>query len=96
MTNIGKFLRALLLSLYMEMPTRKETHLKSHSAIERVREEAGVTREERKKKQVEQRRKKANPFRHHKVIYRGGYKGTKSRDHRYSNQQKLRRMYRNS
>ena len=90
MTWARVFLRALLLVINLHLPGSGKLHLPETERIHRELE-----REERKKKL----RRKQLPKRRERFVKKriyGKYTSTKPKDHRYSDQRKLRRMYRNS
>lgn len=86
--TILRYLRVLILSLYWQLPKAKEIDLV-------IRPE--VSKEQRRKVDKRKRIKKE----HHKLppvqrrtFYHQRFSSTKPKDHRFSDQRKLRRMYR--
>ena len=60
--------------------------------------QTSITREwqsRREKRQLRQRKQLAFQYVPRKLIQKGGYRGARARDARFSNQRALRRMYRN-
>lgn len=83
------FLRALLLFINLHLPGKGNNQFPEKQSIYRELE-----REEKKKKL----RKKTFPVKRKRFVKRkinGKYTSAKPKDHRYSDQRKLRRMYRN-
>lgn len=79
------------MSLYWQMPVGKDVTL-THEA-------QSITRElskKKEKKRTQKRLPKHEPFKFKKQKLNQKYKSTKPLDARYSDQRKLRRMYRNS
>lgn len=83
-------LRMMIVSLTLHVPSGKRREI-SWSSTEIEYE---LNRQKIKKR--EQRLKRQKIFSPRYLSKRGDYKGSKSRDKRFSNQRMLRRMYRNS
>jgi hypothetical protein len=86
--TISKYLRILLLALYWKLPSAKGVDF---SQVTEVSKELNHRKEKRKR--LNKRRDRL-PLKQKKLFRHQGYKNTKSKDPRFSNQRKLRRMYR--
>lgn len=83
--RIFQILRIVLLSLYWRLPTERDDFFAAPVSL---------VRELRKEKRKTKRLKKSPLIRRQKYFHRG-YKSSKPKGHRFSDQRKLRRMYRN-
>ncbi len=86
--TILKYLRVLLLSLYWKLPIGIEVEFSSQTELSRELNRRIEKRKGLKKSTGKLPLKQKKNFRHQ------GYKNTKPKDLRFSNQRKLRRMYR--
>lgn len=90
MTFIQHLLRALALIIKLHFPIYKTQQNDFGIAITRE-----LNRRSEKKK-IQQKYSPPKLKRVRKEILRGGYRGSRPKDKRYSSQRALRRMYRNS
>lgn len=86
--TISKYLKILLLAVYWKLPSAKEVDF---SQATEVSKELNHRKEKRKRPN---KRRDRLPLKQKKLFRHQGYKNTKSKDPRFSNQRKLRRMYR--
>lgn len=78
------------MSFYWSMPVGRDVVFYESQSVSR---EFSTKKE---KKKIKERRKRYEPYRAKKQKIHLKYKSTRPLDSRYSNQHKLRRMYRNS
>lgn len=78
------------MSLYWHMPVGKDVTLEESQSITRE------LSKKKEKKKTQKRIPKHEPFRRKSEKLHQKYKSTRPLDSRYSDQRKLRRMYRNS
>lgn len=89
MLSLLRFVRALLLGAHLWRDRLPQEDLKSHQSI-------SIAREIERRKRQERFYRKGKRKRRQKLYYkRPKYSGTLARDHRFTNQRSLRRMYRN-
>lgn len=94
MTKVIYFLRFVIVLLNLHLPTGSRHFLDVDLATVGLEENLGKNKKKEKRKQVQQTFPIRNRFK--KVRLDRRLKSTKPKDHRYSNQRTLRRMYRNS
>jgi hypothetical protein len=80
----------MVVSLSLQIPHGRRNRVSSIIGIEKIIED-----KRRRQKQQKKVEKKKIPIPRY-IVSKGGYRGSKSKDKRYSNQQMIRRMYRNS
>lgn len=88
--TVFKYIRILLMSLFWQMPRAKEIDLRGQTEIS-----WDLNRRETKRKRLKKKREKLPP-KERKLVRHHGFRNSKSKDARYSNQRSLRRMYRNT
>jgi len=86
-----KYIRVFFLALYWKLPQGKELDWNpQESAIER-----SLTKEKRKRRK-KKRKLRQLPPREKTIAYQGNYSSSRPKNLRFSDQRRLRRMYRNS
>lgn len=85
---ILNYLRLILLSLYWQLPLTKVTDLKGQTHVVNI-----LNRREVKRKRLKKKRQRL-PIKQKKNLGHQKFRKTKAKDARFSDQKKLRRMYR--
>lgn len=89
MTPLIKFLRIVLLSFYWHLPFSSKGELSASWIITRELKQEKKRRKKKLPPPWHKQRRRREPVQHQL------YRSTKAKDHRYSDQRKLRRMYTN-
>jgi len=85
---IKLLIKVVMVSFTLNLPHGKRSEFTPTTQTERTIE--------KKKRKTKTRKKKEKEIPRHRQINKRNYKGTQSKDKRYSNQRMIRRMYRNS